>query len=981
MDAGRAAASRHDYVRAARLFQCASAHDPEDESVRLAIADALRDAGEKRQAAEEMVRIGTSRLSAGRGLPAIEAFRVALRLDSASAPAQEGLTHALAAAGLTDEAAESAYAAARLRISNGDYEGARRVSEAGLAQRAGDPQLLTSLANALQGLGRTPEAIAYLDEALTSLSKAATDDRRILDVCRRILQLNPERKDCQRKISEIQAFEATKKKRLMRRVALAAGVLVLLGAAVPLFRRESASSVMERARILLDAKKADDARTLLAAIDEEGLDEDETMTKRGLDNRVAMLLHAPEDAAKCKDFCDKVEKLYTDGVDRIVKDDRLDLGFAHLVEMLECLSTSEAREVERIDAKFFKKVQSDAMRDVQTALGNAAASSQGAATKFTGVRDRFTDDFWKREDLEVMHQQIEESAVLIERLKPEYWEAVPGLVTQLVGRTKAPKDGSDRTIAASAAAICEAYKSVCRDHDRALARSRRKELKEGYKLAYATGTQAERDGRLEESLAAYEAFLTQCDDLRKAQPETLYAPIVAELFGDAMQLDQRIRARRDRIAQIVKECDDAQKAEAADDIEEAFRIRKHLVHDNADLDLSRRFQMPLRIETAPPGASVFLDDGTPAGRDLGKTPLVTTYPVVGGAKWEVRLPGYRTFEIMRKGAREDASGVERFEPAKIATWTSVPAGMTESAPTPAPGSILTASRSGVVRRLDAKTGEEAARFDPGLIDGFAGSAVLNGSVVFAVALDGKGYVLDATTLKPSAHFETGAARASPLVTPRGVVVADEGGMVRLVGNDGKAVWTKNVGRVKSDLALAGDRALVVTADAEMALVDLATGEIVKRRQMKHELLWGPPTVHGSRVFLGNEGGEVVCMDATSLGDEWTQHLDGPVRGRVCASDLRIVACTANGAIHMLDAETGAVLSRTLAGGKIDDGLCDLPDGGFIVVTKKGNVTRFDPKAQIMWKFDAGEDVSAPPRFVFGTVIIVTRKGVVISLEP
>jgi outer membrane protein assembly factor BamB len=219
------------------------------------------------------------------------------------------------------------------------------------------------------------------------------------------------------------------------------------------------------------------------------------------------------------------------------------------------------------------------------------------------------------------------------------------------------------------------------------------------------------------------------------------------------------------------------------------------------------------------------------------------------------------------------------------------------------------------------------------------------------------------------------------VTPRGVVVADEGGMVRLVGNDGKAVWTKNVGRVKSDLALAGDRALVVTADAEMALVDLATGEIVKRRQMKHELLWGPPTVHGSRVFLGNEGGEVVCMDATSLGDEWTQHLDGPVRGRVCASDLRIVACTANGAIHMLDAETGAVLSRTLAGGKIDDGLCDLPDGGFIVVTKKGNVTRFDPKAQIMWKFDAGEDVSAPPRFVFGTVIIVTRKGVVISLEP
>jgi outer membrane protein assembly factor BamB len=140
-------------------------------------------------------------------------------------------------------------------------------------------------------------------------------------------------------------------------------------------------------------------------------------------------------------------------------------------------------------------------------------------------------------------------------------------------------------------------------------------------------------------------------------------------------------------------------------------------------------------------------------------------------------------------------------------------------------------------------------------------------------------------------------------------------------------------------------------------------------------------VHGNRVFLGNEGGEVVCIDATSLDDAWTQRLDGPVRGRVCASDLRIVACTANGAIHMLDAETGAVLSRTLVGGKIDDGACDLPDGGFIVVTKKGNVTRFDPKAQIVWKFDAGEDVSAPPRLLDGAIIVVTRKGILISLAP
>jgi len=283
--------------------------------------------------------------------------------------------------------------------------------------------------------------------------------------------------------------------------------------------------------------------------------------------------------------------------------------------------------------------------------------------------------------------------------------------------------------------------------------------------------------------------------------------------------------------------------------------------------------------------------------------------------------------------------------------------------------------------VEAATGDEVARFDPGLIDGFAGSAVLCGNVVFAVALDGKGYVLDAATLKPSAVFDTGPTRASPLATSRGALVADESGTVRLVDEQGKVVWKKQIGRVKCDPAAAGERALLVTCDAEMLLMDIATGDVVKRRQLKNELMWGPPTVRGSRVFLANEGGEVVCIDAASLDDAWTQRLDGPVRGRVCASDFRIVACTANGAIHMLDAETGAVLSRTLVGGKIDDGACDLPDGGFIVVTKKGNVTRLDPKAQIVWKFDAGEDVSAPPRLLAGAVIIVTRKGIAISLAP
>ena len=50
-------------------------------------------------------------------------------------------------------------------------------------------------------------------------------------------------------------------------------------------------------------------------------------------------------------------------------------------------------------------------------------------------------------------------------------------------------------------------------------------------------------------------------------------------------------------------------------------------------------------------------------------------------------------------------------------------------------------------------------------------------------------------------------------------------------------------------------------------------------------------------------------------------------------------------------------------------------------TKKGQATRFDAKGAVVWRFDAGEDCSAPPLLVEGAIILVTTKGVVISLKP
>lgn len=978
--AGRAAMSAKDHARAARLFRRASAYEPDDDGLRQDIADALRDAGDKRQAAEEFIRIGNARLAAGRDLPAIESFRVSVRLDSANPAGYEGLARALGESGLANEAAEAAATSARLRIANGDFEGAKAVAELGLEQRSGDPQLLVALANAQHGLGNTAEALKLLEESADRLEKAADDPRRLLEVYRRIVQIDPERKDCLHKADELQAVQATRRKRLLHRLAIAGGVLVLATAAVPFVGGASAASKLQKARELVEEAKTEEAREILAAIDDASLTPEELAERAAVAAKIEAIVHPPENTALRKKFAGSVDELVRSGSDAI-QEERVADGLTSLLKAAEALDGTDGRKMKAMDSTAYAKVKADALKSVQDAVGLAAGKCQKVSADCAALLDRFTDDVWKREDLDMLHDLIAQSSRVLETTKADDWTRVPDLVQRLVAQTQAPKDGSDRIISESAAAVAENLRRLGKDNERAVARARRKELKESYKACYANGMMLERDGRIEEALAEYERFLARCEDLRQAAPAAIYAPLVAELLGGEMQLDQRIRTRRNRLAAIVHESDEAQTAETSDDVEAAFRIRRHLVHDNPDLDLSRRFRMPLRVETAPAGAEIYLEDGSPTGRALGRTPLVTSYPSDAGARFQARLDGYKTVEIVRKPGAEDLSGVERIELPKLAFFVTKAVGMTESPCAEAPGCVLTASRSGVVRRIDASSGEELARFEPGLLDGFAGSPVPRGDRVFVSALDGRTFVLGLSRLEKIAEVETGPVRATPLSTPRGVLVIDENGVARLLDDSGGVTWTRKMARVRLDTALAGTRAVVLTADAELLLVEVATGEVVRRTQLRNEVQWGPPAVRAGRVFAANDAGEIVCCDAQSLEVDWMHTVDGPVRGRVSATDQRVVVCTVNGSVHVLDAETGGVLSRTIVGGRVEDGICDLADGGYVAVTKKGGVTRFDAKGQVVWRFDAGEDIGSPPRLVADRVVFVTRKGAVVALTP
>ena len=108
-----------------------------------------------------------------------------------------------------------------------------------------------------------------------------------------------------------------------------------------------------------------------------------------------------------------------------------------------------------------------------------------------------------------------------------------------------------------------------------------------------------------------------------------------------------------------------------------------------------------------------------------------------------------------------------------------------------------------MRALSLADGTELARQETELLGGFSSSPAVYGDGLFVAGVDGVGFVLDARTLERLHRFGlAGASRTALLATPRGVLVCDDRGTMRLLDRDGGTVWEKETSTITVDAALA-----------------------------------------------------------------------------------------------------------------------------------------------------------------------------------
>jgi outer membrane protein assembly factor BamB len=194
------------------------------------------------------------------------------------------------------------------------------------------------------------------------------------------------------------------------------------------------------------------------------------------------------------------------------------------------------------------------------------------------------------------------------------------------------------------------------------------------------------------------------------------------------------------------------------------------------------------------------------------------------------------------------------------------------------GTILSASRSGGVRAVEAETGQLRWQFE--VLERVEGAPLLDGDAVYFGVTSGHVFKLDAATGKPSWPDPVkvrGAVRASPALANGRVIVQTElGRLVAIGAGNAQVLW---------DLERAKPAELGLLAEAG-------------------------PVAAGSTVYAGFFDGTVQALTADDGTVLWSRNVAGEgkkypeITGTpAIAGKLLLVPCAATG-LHALDLETG-----------------------------------------------------------------------------
>lgn len=223
--------------------------------------------------------------------------------------------------------------------------------------------------------------------------------------------------------------------------------------------------------------------------------------------------------------------------------------------------------------------------------------------------------------------------------------------------------------------------------------------------------------------------------------------------------------------------------------------------------------------------------------------------------------------------------------------------------------------------------------------------------------------------------------------PRAFLVAYSGDVFAVDLQTGRPVdgWpaTVNVGaRVFATPVFDGTRLLVATNRGNVVPVDAATGRVDPVLVHGDGRVWSAPLLAGSVLLLGNVDHTLRAVNPRTGDLEWTRDLGGAVAGDATIDGTTLLVGTLESRLVAIDLAAEGATRWTFTG---DHWFWARPlvEGDTVyAATVAGRVHAFSRDGTERWRSeDLGVEVRAAPALAGGTLIIATRGGAVIGLDP
>lgn len=279
------------------------------------------------------------------------------------------------------------------------------------------------------------------------------------------------------------------------------------------------------------------------------------------------------------------------------------------------------------------------------------------------------------------------------------------------------------------------------------------------------------------------------------------------------------------------------------------------------------------------------------------------------------------------------------------------------------GSILIQVKPGEVRAIDPASGSERWHFPNSVKDEKSSKRV-------SVPVKGTFY-------------------ATPLIDGQRIyLVSYEGHLARIDrGESGDITnpWTAELGEpVVATPILHGGRLYVATESGEVLVVNTEDGGTLARYRTGDGRIWGAPLVAGDHLIVSNFDHKSTHALRLSDGQEvWTTDAAGASIAAVTPSGQNVLVGSLDGSLHALDATAGTPRWAFKADGWVA-GAPLVAGDAIYVPSMGGSIHSLTLDGQQRWQFTLDTkkpEFRAMPVIVNGTLVAVSRRGVVVGIDP